>query len=98
MKFAYFISFIYFSALGLILQAEDRDFHSKKGPKINGTIIKYYEDGDVLLKRSKDMQLFRISLDIFTEDDQAFVKNNFPFSNLESTPKLLNISIDFLSP
>ncbi len=78
MKFAYFISFIYFSALGLILQAEDRDFHSKKGPKINGTIIKYYEDGDVLLKRSKDMQLFRISLDIFTEDDQAFVKNNFP--------------------
>ena len=30
------------------------------------------------MKRSKDLQLFRINLDIFTEDDQAFVKNNFP--------------------
>ena len=27
-----------------------------------------------------------------------FVKINFPFSNTESTPKLLNISIDLLSP
>ena len=27
-----------------------------------------------------------------------FVKTNFSFSNVESTPKLLNISIDFLSP
>jgi hypothetical protein len=56
----------------------NRDFHSKNGQKINGNVVKYFEDGDVLLKRSKDMQLFRISLDIFTEDDQAFVKNNFP--------------------
>ena len=32
----------------------------------------------MLLKRTKDKQLFRINLDIFTEDDQAFVKNNFP--------------------
>ena len=55
-----------------------RDFHSRNGQKINGSIVKYFEDGDVLLKRTKDQQLFRISLDIFTEDDQAFVKNNFP--------------------
>ena len=55
-----------------------RDFHSRNGQKINGSVIKYFEDGDVLLKRTKDQQLFRISLDIFTEDDQAFVKNNFP--------------------
>ena len=56
----------------------ERDFRSKNGQVIKGTIIKYFEDGDVLLKRSKDLQLFRISLEIFTEDDQAFVKNNFP--------------------
>lgn len=56
----------------------ERDFRSKNGQVIRGTIIKYFEDRDVLLKRSKDLQLFRISLDIFTEDDQAFVKNNFP--------------------
>ncbi|MFL2938953.1 MAG: DUF1549 domain-containing protein [Opitutales bacterium] len=62
------------SAFGLA----ERDFRSKNGQVIKGTIIKYFEDGDVLLKRSKDLQMFRISLDIFTEDDQAFVKNNFP--------------------
>jgi hypothetical protein len=63
-----------FSAFGLA----ERDFRSKNGQVIRGTIEKYFEDGDVLLKRSKDLQLFRINLDIFTEDDQAFVKNNFP--------------------
>ena len=62
------------SAYGLA----ERDFRSKNGQVIKGTIIKYFEDGDVLLKRSKDLQMFRIDLDIFTEDDQAFVKNNFP--------------------
>lgn len=62
------------SAFGLA----ERDFRSKNGQVIKGTIIKHFEDGDVLLKRSKDLQMFRISLDIFTEDDQAFVKNNFP--------------------
>ncbi|MBL6826855.1 MAG: DUF1549 domain-containing protein [Opitutales bacterium] len=63
-----------FAAFGLA----ERDFRSKNGQVIRGTIEKYFEDGDVLLKRSKDLQLFRINLDIFTEDDQAFVKNNFP--------------------
>lgn len=63
-----------FSAFGLA----ERNFRSKNGQVIRGTIEKYFEDGDVLLKRSKDLQLFRINLDIFTEDDQAFVKNNFP--------------------
>ena len=51
----------------------DRDFRSKNGQVIRGTVVKYFEDGDVLMKRTSDLQLFRISLDIFTEDDQAFV-------------------------
>lgn len=57
--------------------AAERDFHSKNGQKIRGSVEKFYEDGDILLKRSNDNQLFRISLDVFTEDDQAFVRNNF---------------------
>ena len=69
-----FVFVFTFSAFGLA----ERDFRSKNGQVIRGTIEKYFEDGDVLLKRSKDLQLFRINLDIFTEDDQAFVKNNFP--------------------
>ena len=69
------LAFVFtYSAFGLA----ERDFRSKNGQVIRGTIEKYFEDGDVLLKRSKDLQLFRINLDIFTEDDQAFVKNNFP--------------------
>lgn len=56
----------------------ERDFRSKNGQVIRGTILKYFEDGDVLLQRSKDLQEFRVNLSIFTEDDQAFVKNNFP--------------------
>jgi hypothetical protein len=73
--FSFFLVFVFtYSAFGLA----ERDFRSKNGQVIRGTIEKYFEDGDVLLKRSKDLQLFRINLDIFTEDDQAFVKNNFP--------------------
>ena len=64
----------------------DREFRSKKGQVIKGSVIKYFEDGDVLMKRTSDLQLFRISLDIFTEDDQAFVKNNFP-PNHDALPK-----------
>ncbi len=71
----------YFSLLTLTFSSifgnAERDFHSNNGQKIKGTVQKFYEDGDILLKRSKDNQLFRISLDIFTEDDQAFVRNNF---------------------
>ena len=78
MKLAYFISSILTLLWCTSSFGVNRDFHSKNGQKINGNVVKYFEDGDVLLKRSKDMQLFRISLDIFTEDDQAFVKNNFP--------------------
>ena len=65
-------------SLKLAFSSAERDFRSKNGQVIRGTIVKYFEDRDVLLKRSKDLQLFRINLDIFTEDDQAFVKNNFP--------------------
>ena len=65
-------------SLKLAHASAERDFRSKNGQVIRGTIVKYFEDRDVLLKRSKDLQLFRINLDIFTEDDQAFVKNNFP--------------------
>jgi len=68
------------------LSSINRDFYSKSKQKINGSVVKYFDNGDVLLKRSTDMQLFRIKLDIFTEDDQAFVKNNFP-PNHESLPK-----------
>jgi hypothetical protein len=64
----------------------DREFRSKNGQVIKGSVIKYFEDGDVLMKRTSDLQLFRISLDIFTEDDQAFVKNNFP-PNHDALPK-----------
>ena len=64
----------------------ERDFRSKNGQVIRGTILKYYPDGDVLIKRSKDLQQFRIDLSIFTEDDQAFVKNNFP-PNHEALPE-----------
>ena len=73
-------TFIAFISSFLWVQASfgaARDFHSNNGQKINGSVIKYFENGDVLLKRTKDQQLFRISLDIFTEDDQAFVKNTF---------------------
>ena len=75
-NFLFIISFLTFSSL--IFGIAERDFRSKNGQVIRGTIVKYFEDRDVLLKRSKDLQLFRINLDIFTEDDQAFVKNNFP--------------------
>ena len=72
--FSSLLAFVFtYSAFGLA----ESDFRSKNGQVIRGTIEKYFEDGDVLLKRSKDLQLFRINLDIFTEDDQAFVKNNF---------------------
>ena len=72
----FFVSLFAFS-LSLFGLAE-RNFRSKNGQVIKGTIVKHFDDGDVLLQRSKDLQLFRINLDIFTEDDQAFVKNNFP--------------------
>lgn len=55
----------------------EREFHSLNGKKIKGIVEKFYPNGDILLRRSIDNQLFRIKLDIFTEDDQAFVKNNF---------------------
>ena len=70
--------FSFFTFSSFVFGLAERDFRSKNGQVIRGTIEKYFEDGDVLLKRSKDLQLFRINLDIFTEDDQAFVKNNFP--------------------
>jgi hypothetical protein len=75
-----FSSLIKISPLILSLNAfsADRDFHTNTGRAINGDVIKYFEDGTILLKRSNDNQLFRIDLSIFTEDDQAFVKNNFP--------------------
>ena len=77
-KLPVFISFISYFLVAQLSFGAARDFHSNNGQKINGSVIKYFENGDVLLKRTKDQQLFRINLDIFTEDDQAFVKNNFP--------------------
>jgi hypothetical protein len=86
MKFITFWVVLLHSTACLIFALTDREFRSKNGQVIKGSIIKSFEDGDVLLKRTSDMQLFRISLDIFTEDDQAFVKNNFP-PNHDSLPK-----------
>ena len=78
------LSFIpLFSSLPAIT---DRDFRPKTAKLLRVNVIKYFEDGDVLMKRHSDLQLFRISLDIFTEDDQAFVKNNFP-PNHDALPK-----------
>ncbi len=73
----FFFASLFAFSLSLFGLAE-RNFRSKNGQVIKGTIVKHFDDGDVLLQRSKDLQLFRINLDIFTEDDQAFVKNNFP--------------------
>ena len=77
----------------------DREFRSKNGQVIKGSVIKYFEDGDVLMKRTSDLQIFRVSLDIFTEDDQAFVKNNFPptmthFRSLKNL--LMNVHLPLL--
>ena len=60
--------------LALTAFSANRDFHTNTGRAINGELIKYFEDGTILLKRSSDKQLFRIDLSIFTLDDQAFVK------------------------
>ena len=78
MKLSVFISLITLLSHFQFASGADRDFHSNNGQKIRGSVVKYFEDGDVLLKRASDKQLFRINLNIFTEDDQAFVKNNFP--------------------
>jgi hypothetical protein len=40
-----------------------------------------------LIKRASDLQLFRIAIDSLTEDNQAYIKNNFPPSH-EALPKL----------
>ena len=39
-----------------------------------------------LIKRASDLQLFRIAIDSLTEDNQAYIKNNFPPSH-EALPK-----------
>ena len=78
MRFSSFAVFFLQLFLVFGVFSANRDFRSKTGKVINGDVIKYFEDGTILLKRSKDLQLFRIDLSIFTEDDQAFVKNNFP--------------------
>ena len=86
MRLISFLSAFIFFACSLHSAITDREFRSKNGQVIKGSIIKYFEDGDVLMKRTSDLQLFRIKLDIFTEDDQAFVKNNFP-PNHDALPK-----------
>ena len=75
-KIICFLPFFTFSSW--VFGLAERDFRSKNGQVIRGTITERLEDGSIILKRSKDLQLFRVNMDIFTEDDQAFVKNNFP--------------------
>ena len=40
-----------------------------------------------LIQRSTDLQLFRLSIDLLTEDNQAYIKNNFPPMH-KALPKL----------
>ena len=86
MREMFFKLVLFLSSVSSLFAITDREFRSKNGQVIKGSIVKYFEDGDVLMKRTSDLQLFRISLDIFTEDDQAFVKNNFP-PNHDALPK-----------
>ena len=78
--------------LGVILlaiatiSATARDFLSANGQKLSGEVIKYYGDY-VLFKRSEDHQLFRFKMEVLSDKDQAFVKNNFA-PDRESLPTL----------
>ena len=75
-KFLSLLSFLLFHRWFLDLQ---REISARKTVRLlEEQYSNILKTGDVLLKRSKDLQLFRINLEIFTEDDQAFVKNNFP--------------------
>jgi hypothetical protein len=78
MRFSKFFLSILSFFLVLSGFSANRDFRTRTGNVINGDVVKYFEDGTILLKRSNDKQLFRIDLSIFTEEDQGFVKNNFP--------------------
>ena len=64
-----------FCVLSVCFAITDREFRSRMD-KLSRVLWLSTEDGDVLMKRTSDLQLFRISLDIF-RDDQAFVKTTF---------------------
>ena len=89
-KILSFIPLLAFSSM--VFGLAKRDFRSKNGQVIRGTITERLEDGSIILKRSKDLQLFRVNMDIFTEDDQV-VKNNF-LPIMTHSP---NFSVRFLS-
>jgi hypothetical protein len=61
--FSFFLVFVFtYSAFGLA----ERDFRSKNGQVIRGTIEKYFEDGDVLLKAFQRPYNFFASIWIFS--------------------------------
>ena len=55
------------------------------GKDLKGDIIEANAT-HALIKRSSDLQLFRIAIDSLTEDNQAYIKNNFAPSH-EALPK-----------
>jgi hypothetical protein len=55
------------------------------GKNLKGDIVEANAT-HALIKRSSDLQLFRISIDSLTKDNQAYIKNNFPPSH-EALPK-----------
>ena len=55
------------------------------GKDVKGDIIEANAT-HALIKRSSDLQLFRIAIDSLTEDNQAYIKNNFAPSH-EALPK-----------
>ena len=86
MKYIIFLLPLFIGFHSVQSEIVDREFRSKTGEVIKASVIEFGEDGDLLIKRTSDLQLFRVNLDIFTEDDQAFVKNNFP-PNHDALPK-----------
>ena len=74
MKYIIFLLPLFIGFHSVQSEIVDREFRSKTGEVIKASVIEFGEDGDLLIKRTSDLQLFRVNLDIFTEDDQAFVK------------------------
>ena len=75
-RFAVFIIGFGF-VFGSLFGTAERVFHAKTGHKIKGSVVAFEESGHIILKRSNDNKLFRVDLNIFTADDEAFVRNNF---------------------
>jgi len=61
------------------------ELYFNNGKNLKGEILEANAT-HALIKRSSDLQLFRIAIDSLTQDNQAYIKNNFPPSH-EALPK-----------